>query len=733
MSAPGGVQGVVTDPDGSRVRGARVILVGHAAVASAVLSDAVGRFRIERVPAGQYELRVSADGFRADPVAVAVDAGRDADVPVRLHVSAVSESVVVSAAQVELPLARAADSVSIVSARELRALQAETVADAMRAVPGLSISRNGGRGGVTSVFPRGGESDFTLVLVDGIKANAFGGGYDFSALSAADVERIEVVRGPESALFGADAMGAVVQVITRRGGSPRVEGSIESGSLRTTRLTAGSWGSRGAWNWGGSAERLSSDGFTGIAPATGETVSNDDFLMKHASLSGGWHAPGGSDVRGTFTVTSGDRGFPGPFGSNPIDAYTSVDRMSRGATTTWQYGARWLQPISSGSRHIRQTSSLNYLDLHSDFASSYGLSASTTSRLGVRTQTDVDLSGALGLSAGVELQREQATSTFITAGSTGPVPIRRRVIGGFAEARIQPSSRLTLTAGVRAEQVQRDRLGSNPDPYAPRPAFDTDTRVSVNPRMSAALFLPGLAGPRGWLRLHAAAGTGMRAPDALEIAFTDNPGLKPERSRSVEGGADHAFLGETLVVGATVFFNRYDDLIVAIGPALKDASRYRTDNISNAQSRGAELSAAMRARWGLAARASYTFLDTEILAVDRLGTAPPPFKAGDPLLRRPRHLASFDLTMTRGKATAFARVGGRGRTLDVEPSYGTYGGLFDNPGYTVVDAGLTWRVGQVVELFGRVGNLLDRRYEETFGFPALGRNATIGVRVAAGR
>jgi outer membrane receptor protein involved in Fe transport len=251
--------------------------------------------------------------------------------------------------------------------------------------------------------------------------------------------------------------------------------------------------------------------------------------------------------------------------------------------------------------------------------------------------------------------------------------------------------------------------------------------------VSAAFFAPGIAGTGGSLRLHGTAGTGIRAPDALEIAFTDNPGLRPEHSRSIEGGLDHTFLGERLVVGATGFFNRYTDLIVAVGPAIHDASRYRTDNISNARSRGVEVSAAFRGARGLNARGSYTFLSTAILAVDQLGVAPAPFQVGDPLLRRPRHEAAADVTWTRDRIVVFGRFGARSHTLDVEPSYGTFGGLFENPGFSVLDAGASWRLARSVEVLGRVGNMLDRHYEETFGFPALGRNVMVGVRVAAGR
>lgn len=728
------VTGTVSDPDGARVPRAQVVLANSLSVVATTDASAEGDFRFARVAPGRYEIRVLAEGFRAEPVEVVVAAGEEARVSVKLHVSAVAESVVVSAAQVEVPLARAADSVSVISSRDLRAAQVETVADALRSVPGLTVSRNGGRGSVTSLFPRGGESDYTLVMVDGIKANAFGGGYDFSTLAVGNVERVEVVRGPESALFGADAIGAVVQVVTRHGGSPRVEGTVEGGSFGTSRVAVGTWGSRGRWSWGASGERVSSDGFTGIAPATGERVSNDDFLSTHGSATAGWHAANGADVRASANYTSGDRGFPGPFGSNPIGAYTAVDRLSRGVTITRQVGGRWTQPFSAWGHRLRQTVSANDLNLTSDFNSLFGLSASASRRADVRSQTDVDITTSLALSGGIELQRERATSTYITAESADPVPIRRLVAGVFAEARYQPLAPLTLTAGVRAERIERDMLAQSLDPYSPRPAFGTDTRTSVNPRISAAFLVAGSrTGTFGWTRLHAAAGTGIRAPDAFEIAFTDNPGLKPERSRSVEAGVDQAALHERLVLGATLFYNRYDDLIVAVGPALADASHYRTDNISNAGSRGAELSAALCTAWGLSARVSYTFLDAEILAVDRVGEAPPPFHVGDSLLRRPRHTGALDVTFTRRRLTAFGRVGSRARTLDIEPSYGTYGGLFFNPGFTVVDAGASWRIASMVEVIGRVGNLFDRRYEETFGFPALGRNATIGVRIAAGR
>jgi iron complex outermembrane receptor protein len=173
-------------------------------------------------------------------------------------------------------------------------------------------------------------------------------------------------------------------------------------------------------------------------------------------------------------------------------------------------------------------------------------------------------------------------------------------------------------------------------------------------------------------------------------------------------------------------------LIVSVG-TFGDASRFRTDNISNARAQGFELGGSWHPASGVTLRVAYTWLDTEILAVDRSGQAPPPFEVGDPLIRRPRHQASADLLVIRGRFIGFVDAGGRGRTLDVDPSLGTFGGLFPSAGFVVANAGLTVRVHRVVDVFARVTNAFDRSYEEVLGFPALGRSGMAGVRVAVSR
>jgi outer membrane receptor protein involved in Fe transport len=244
------IRGHVLDPDGRPVPGAQVFVRQPIASRPPLVTDHEGAFAAERLEAGRYDVTVVLPGFQADPLSVSVSADETRTVTIGLHVSGVSESIVVSAAQVDVALSRAADSITVVDAGRLRSRQIDGVSDALRLVPGMSVASNGGRGSVTSVFPRGGESDFTMVLVDGVPANAFGGGADLSQLSIAGVDRIEVVRGPESALFGSDAIGGVIQVITRQGGRPRVEGTLEGGSRGSTRAEVSTSGSHGAWSWG---------------------------------------------------------------------------------------------------------------------------------------------------------------------------------------------------------------------------------------------------------------------------------------------------------------------------------------------------------------------------------------------------------------------------------------------------------------------------------------------------
>ncbi|MCX6545442.1 MAG: TonB-dependent receptor [Acidobacteria bacterium] len=727
------VKGHVLDPQGYPAARVSVLIRSAAGHVRQTDADAEGVFAFEDVAPGVYDILVPVDGFRADPVSVAVGDQTPRDIPITLHLSGVTETVVISAGYVDTLLSEAPGSVTTLTSADLSSRQITTVAQALQMVPGFSVAPTGGAGSLTSLFPRGGDSDYTLVLLDGVRLNSMGGGFDFGHLETAGLDQLEVVRGPQSAVFGADAIGGVIQLRSKIGGRPSVSGALETGGYGTNRLTLGSTGSVGLFSWGAHVDRSSSDGWTDVAPGTTDRVTNDNDAASAVALATGWTLSNRSTLRVDARFGTDDRGYPGPFGSNPIGAFAGIDRISRGRNNDGLGTVAFTHAWGSRSTLRIQTA---YADRRSAFTSAWGDSSARTRRLTAHAQVDHAFSPQVATSAGVDLTGERGDSTYIVGPAGGMVPVRRQVAGVFAEGRFRSSSRLVVTTGVRVEDIVRRSLEPDPLAYSPRPAMAEDRVVSVNPRIAAGYFVRTSGESGGnWTRVHATAGTGIRPPDALEIAFTDNPGLKPERNRSVDAGLEQSLLGGLLVVDATAFVNRYEDLIVAVGGPIKDFSRFRTDNISNARAHGIEASAALRTRGGLEIRAGYTWLDTAILAVDRSPlVAPPPFSVGDPLVRRPRHQASLNIVWARGPVTAYARVGGRSRMLDVEPSWGAlYGGLFNAAGFAVADTGISLAIRRGISIIARVDNLLDRQYEAVLGYPAPRRSFTVGVRFAPRR
>ncbi len=734
LAADGSITGRVIDPDGQVVARAIVIVEGPVPTPRTVSTGTDGAFEMTGLPDGRFTIRASSPGLVSAPVAVTLMGGTTAPIEIRLRLAALDETLVVTATQVDQPLSTVPDSTTVITGADLETRQQFGLSQALRSVPGLVVQQSGGPGTQTSLFTRGGESDFTLVLVDGIRANAFGGGVDLSQVPLADVERIEVVRGPQSALYGADAIGGVVQILTRTGGAPSAQATLEAGSREMWRVAASTTGEHRGMRWQLGADRYEDEGYAGLA-SNGEPVSNDDARTSQAALTLGWrHASSGADLQGTMRYVDTDRGTPGPFGSDPAGRFPGVDRTSRNLTTRASGGARWIQPWFGASSRVRQRVEIDTADFDLESVSSFP-SEGETRRTHARAQTDVAATADLGFTGGVEWLGERGASTFITGGpDSQPLPVERGVLGVFGEARWAAADRLSITAGIRTERIHRGFFAGDPAAFTPRPDFPAETIVSVNPKLAASWMAVGTPGSGpAWTRVHGAFGTGIRPPDAFEIAFTDNAGLLPERSRSVEVGVAQALAGGTVQLDLTAFFNDYDDLIISVGSSFAGSSRWLTDNISNARARGAELSAAWRPAADVDLRVAYTLLDTEILAVDNAATAPPPYSVGDRLLRRPRHQGAIDATWSRDRLSAFAQVMMRGETLDAEPAFGPTGGLYENPGYAAAHIGASFRVARRVTVQGRVLNLFDSDYEEVFGYPSPGRTAYVGIRLTAGR
>ena len=406
-----GLTGRVVDPDGRPVANAEVFVSGSTAAPLRVRTNADGRFELAGLADGRYSGIGAAPGLVSDATTIDI-AGGDASLDLALEISAISETLVVSAAQIDQPLSRVPDSVTVIPGAEIDAKQQFTLAAALRSVPGLTLQQNGGPGTVTSLFTRGGESDFTLVLVDGVRVNSFGGGLDLSQVPLHDVDRIEVLRGPQSALYGSDAIGGVIHVITRSGGSPSAQAHIEAGSRDMRRAAAATTGEVNGVRWQLGANYFQDAGFTGRA-ANGQVVSNNDGQEMQATASLGWrHASRGSDVQASMQYLDTERGSPGPFGSDPAGRYAGVDTISRGMTKRAGGALRAMQPWFGASSRVRQRVEFDVADYDLTFQSQFGLSEGNTHRVHARAQTDVSATAAVGFSGGLEWLGGVARAVF---------------------------------------------------------------------------------------------------------------------------------------------------------------------------------------------------------------------------------------------------------------------------------------------------------------------------------
>ena len=720
--------GVVRDPNDQPVKRARVLVISGTTVIATTTTRLDGKFGPLTVPEGDFDLAVSADGLSAPAKRITIPATGTIDVAVAMVIAAVNESVSVSSSAVDRALSRVTDSVAILDRTDLDARQTDTATDLLRTVPGFSLIQNGGYGALMSVFPRGGGSEYTLVLFDGMPLNAFGGGFDGAHMQTAGIDRIEVVRGPQSALYGSGAIGGVVNVITRTGGPLTANFLAEGGSRATGRFTGAASASHGPWSWGASFESLTSDGDTGFYDSIGGNVSNDDYERLAFAGTFGWSDRATRQFRVHTRFVRDERGNPGPYGSDPFGFYGGLDTISRGTNQGRAVGG---SAIFGDAASFRHTFSGVWTDAPSTFASPFGGSENRPQRLIGRYQADFERHVA-GFSAGAEFTRETAENTFVTDATGQVIPVVRTHAGFFGEMRWTPDPRASVTAGLRLDRIERSALEG--DGFG-RPDFDDDIVWSLNPKVSAVWFLRGSASSdasTGWTKIRGGAGTGIRPPNVFEIGFTDNPFLKPERNTSGDFGIEHAFKGGLVVADATFFASRFDDLIITVPTAASSASPYTSDNIANASAIGFEFGARWQSRFGLSVRGAYTYLDTEVLGIDDASSeAPSPYEVGDPLVRRPRHAGSLDVRYSRDRLQLFFTLNGKGEMVDFEPNFAV--AVLSTPGYVVANLGGSFRIAGGLEAYARVTNLADRSYEDALGYPAPGRMAMVGLRVAISR
>lgn len=724
------IQGTVLDPQGRAVAGAKVTLLSPLNQVEERSTDASGRFAFDSLDRGTYRLLAESSGLSAAPTETKIE-NRQQNQKIDLHLalSATTQQVVVSASLGGAVMPQVGSSVTVLNSKDMKDRGDQTIYDALQDVPGVTVSQSGRWGGVASVFVRGGESDYNLVLIDGIPMNEFGGAFDFAPLTTDGAERVEVTRSPESALYGTNAVSSVVDIVTRKGDGPPHLSLVEGlGSFDTQRFGVGASGLWRGLDWAVDASRLESNG----------VVPNDEYTDQSSLVSLTYPSGGRRQFGFHYFGNANDAGAPGPYGSDPDHLFPGIDHYSRDKQNLFGYAFNYSEQLSP---RFRQVTSASVTTDRYYFRSPFGDEFTHDLRGVFNTRSELLLSNQDFLVGGFEYNREQVKDTYIDDASGAPFLLPRTTLAYFLENRWVPVSSLTFIAGVRADDIRTSALPA--DQFGARPPIPASSLVQVDPHLSMAWLARRASRTSdtiGALRLHASFGTGIRVPNGFELAFTNNPQLKPERSLSFDVGAEQRLLGDHAALELTYFYNRFKDQIVVLGGSLTNLSTFTSANLGNARAQGVEASLRVRPRAALRLEAGYTFLPTSILALEGASQALEPFAVGQPLLRRPRNSGFYSLAWDHKRLTLETSGYLRGHDLDLEPNLGTFACeappagpglpcLFENKGYVRMDGGLSYRVYKGLELYGQLYNLLDRHYEEVLGYPALPLNFMAGIRL----
>jgi len=606
------------------------------------------------------------------------------------------DEIVVSATGTPTPAREVASSVTVITARDIEQQQRRTLPQALAAVPGLNIVQIGGPGGQTSVFMRGTNSNHVKVMIDGIEANdpsTPNRSFDFGSMLTDDIERIEVLRGPQSGLYGANALGGVISITTKRGdGPPKTTARVEAGSHGTFNQSAGFSGGDDRFNYAFNVAHMRSDSTDSVPPKLipqgvkvrpnaydAYTYSSRLGFALTDTLSVNWV---GRYTDGQFRSTY-DSGFP----SRPTP-YRSLQNYAQGFTR----GEVVWDPL--GGRFVNRFGvSYSNQDRSNRQPGAFGLLGLPTENLGERTKFgwrgDLELAKGHSLIMGLQYERERLDTASLTASNGNKA--------AFLEYQGNIQDRFFLAANIR-----RDDDGS----YGGHTTY----------RVAPAVIVPGTE-----TKLKASYGTGFKAPTLNELFidyrpgynFFGNPNLKPEESRGWDVGFEQPLFDKRLQLGATWFQNDIENLIVT------NTTRDSYANVGRAKTKGVEAFTALEISPQFRIRADYTFT----LAKDE--------SAHQELLRRPRHKASTTASWTpMEKLTLSATLIYVGPWVDGNRDFSVP--RLKAKGATLVKLAAEYKATDKVTVFGRIDNLFDKSWENPVGFLVPGFGAFGGIKVAIG-
>jgi len=574
--------------------------------------------------------------------------------------------MVITADRIGQDAASVSADVTVINQQAIEQSQATTVVELLRSQVGVDVAASGGPGKATSVFLRGGNSGHTLVLIDGVRVgSATLGSFDWGNLSAADIERIEIVRGPQSSLYGADAMGGVIQIFTRRGVSgTQVKVSAEAGSYGT---------SNGSMSVSGQTESAVSYALTvnglrtaGISAAAKGT-ERDPY--RQLTVSGRVGLPVGEGAleliaRNVDGKNSLDGGFP--FGD--VLNYTSNTKQSVGSAKLTYPISDWLESSLQISRSLDEV-------IGHDPAGGFNNSDFRTSIDQLTWQNHIDLD-AVSLLAGVDMYRSK--------GISGSASLDRTI---------------HQTAGFAVLSWGSDWIDVNGSLR-----FDANSTTSNQTTYKAGVAVHPLDG----VKITANYGTGFKAPSINDLFFpasafsAGNPNLKPETSKGWDAGVHYQYSTDDMKAGiGLVWFDQsYKNLITWQGPP--PTFFYSPANIGEARTKGLEISA------NVVYDAAYLNANWTYLSAKDTAT-------GDWLARRAKDSGNvtFGATVAALNTEVVWHV--------VGPRFSSAGNLKPMQGYQKIDIRASYAINKRWKLTARVDNVENKRYEEVSGFGVLGR------------
>jgi len=594
--------------------------------------------------------------------------------------------LVVSATLLPTPQDQLGSSLTVITDADIERMQARTLPEVLQDVPGLNVVQTGGPGGTTSVFMRGTNANHTKVLVDGIDVSdpsSPDASFDFSQFLASDIARVEVLRGPQSGLYGSDAIGGVIDIITKKGsGPPQVHGSLEGGSFAAFNQTAGASGSQGAFNYVFDFAHFHS-GATPVTPS--------DLVPPGRMRNLDWNDTKSYSTRLGVDVTDNfDLGLVAHYVTTDLHS-TSDDFLG---PETLQSDSDNTELFTRATAHLvlfdgvfEETAGIGYTAYRrryydpnaSDLAAGGDPAFYRGDRLKLDWHGDIKVAAGETLTLGAEHQLDQLYDS-------GPLFAEMSNNAGFVQLQSGIAERCFNVVSAR---------------------YDDNDRFGGKPTLRDA---PAILIPETGTKLKGSIGTGFKAPSLDELFdnypqfnFFANPNLRPETSLGYDLGFEQNLFKKSLQFGATYFHNDIRNLIDI------NATATSYVNIGRATTYGAESFLAYRPLDQLSFRAdyTYTYAEDDVLHQE--------------LLRRPKHKASLTATwQVTAAASLSATALYTGAWVDVNRA-GTQSGLVAG-GYTLVDLTASYDLGHGVTAFARVNNALDRHYQNPIGFeqPSLG-------------